>query len=49
MIHTGDKPHCCDVCDRAFKQAAHLQSHQLIHTGYTGDISYNCTVCNESF
>ena len=33
QVHSGVKPYKCDVCDAAFKQPAHLNSHKRIHTG----------------
>ena len=41
MIHTGDKPYKCDVCDKAFSHSNNLQRHAMIHTG---DKPYKCDV-----
>ena len=44
--HTGEKPHQCEHCDKAFNREFHLKEHMRIHTG---EKPYQCDVCNESF
>ncbi len=45
-IHTGDKPHSCNVCERSFIQSSHLKGHMRTHTG---EKPYSCNVCQRSF
>ena len=42
QVHSGVKPYKCDVCDAAFKQPAHLNSHKRIHTG---EKPFKCDQC----
>lgn len=29
LIHTGDKPHKCDICDKDFRLMHHLKQHKF--------------------
>lgn len=31
MIHSGEKPHKCDLCDKSFRRSDALQCHQKTH------------------
>lgn len=31
LSHSDQRPHCCNVCGKRFRQSAHLAVHQLIH------------------
>ncbi|KAJ0056875.1 hypothetical protein NL108_000665 [Boleophthalmus pectinirostris] len=42
MIHSGERPHTCDVCGVKFKLASHLKYHMNLHLGIK---PFTCTVC----
>ena len=35
MIHTGEHPYSCSICQRSFKQSSNLTKHMLIHSNTT--------------
>ena len=45
-IHTGEKPHRCEVCDGSFSLKGGLTKHELIHNG---DKPHRCELCGRSF
>lgn len=45
-MHSGDKPHKCVVCGKAFLRSEHLKSHLVIHSGYK---PYYCKMCPRRF
>lgn len=46
MVHSGERPHECEICKRSFARPENLNRHMLTHTG---DKPYSCIVCNKSF
>ena len=44
--HTGEKPHRCKTCKKAFSRIDSLQDHERIHTG---EKPYECKACNNTF
>jgi len=45
-IHTGEKLHKCEMCDKKFSQKATLNRHMLSHTNQR---NFTCEGCNKSF
>ncbi len=44
--HTGERPHRCPHCEKAFKQPGQLTTHMRIHTG---DRPFRCPHCQKAF
>ncbi|KAG7312861.1 hypothetical protein JYU34_001242 [Plutella xylostella] len=44
--HTGEKPHKCTHCDKAFVQKNDLAAHMRCHTG---ERPYVCAACGQAF
>ncbi|KAG8247873.1 hypothetical protein J6590_052291 [Homalodisca vitripennis] len=45
-VHTGAKPHQCDVCGRSFRERGTLREHLRIHTGA---MPFTCEYCGKAF
>ena len=46
IIHSGEKPFKCDLCEQKFTKKAYLKSHLKIHTG---EKPFKCEYCETEF
>ncbi|PSN34651.1 Zinc finger protein 235 [Blattella germanica] len=44
LIHSGDRPFACDVCDIHYEKKSKFNIHMLTHTG---NIAFSCAVCGK--
>ncbi|XP_069463736.1 zinc finger protein 182-like [Ambystoma mexicanum] len=47
--HERFRPYQCNECGLRFGRKVHLITHQITHTGESGDTPYQCTECETSF
>lgn len=45
-VHTGIKPHICNICDKEFLRHIHLQLHMMLHTE---ERPHKCSHCGKGF
>lgn len=46
LVHTKEKPHVCEFCDRSFSLKSNLKRHERVHRG---ERPYSCEICNKTF
>lgn len=45
-IHTGDKPHKCNYCEKSFIQLCSRNAHERLHTG---EKPFSCELCDTRY
>lgn len=46
MVHTGERPYTCSVCQKSFQTSYTLRIHRRVHTN---EKPYVCTKCGNAY
>ncbi|KAK2581207.1 hypothetical protein KPH14_008006 [Odynerus spinipes] len=47
VVHEGEKPFACNICNKSFAYQTNLKGHMLIHDGNKSDKGYPCDICGK--